>query len=58
MKSVCSLCGRVHGSDWARAVGRFGPSDRVTYRAVSDGQLRSTRTEAENDECAKRAGIG
>lgn len=54
MKAACRTCGRAHGSDWARAVGRFGPAERVSYVAVSGGPQRPTRAAAENDECATR----
>ena len=48
----CSVCGRVHQSDDAYAVGRFAPGP-VQYRGRFErAPLRATRAEAVDDMCA------
>ena len=47
----CSVCGRVHQSDDAYAVGRFGAGP-VQYRGRFErAPLRATRAEAVDDLC-------
>lgn len=52
----CPACAHIHGSDYARAVGRFRPEGPTGYRARSGGLLRATRAEAEADACRQRSG--
>lgn len=50
---VCPDCGYIHTSTDARAVGRF--TSTPTYVAATAGTpARSTREQAESDECAGR----
>lgn len=51
---TCSACGFVHGSNWARAVDRFGGAPGYVA-AGAPTPVRATRAEAEADECAWRA---
>ena len=45
---ICAHCGRVHPSDAARAISRFG-TRRGFRAAVPDAPIRPTRAEAERD---------
>lgn len=47
----CSRCGRIHGSDAARAVNRFSGTP-MFVAAHAPTAARATRVEAEADECA------
>ena len=47
---TCADCGRVHPSDAARAISRFG-TRRGFRAAVPDAPIRPTRAEAERDWC-------
>ena len=50
---ACPLCGYVHSSDDAQAVGRFLATP-TTFIAKHGCVPRRTREEAESDECAWR----
>ena len=56
MKPACPICDTIHGSDIARAVGRFDPTRPTMYVAsnIPDPPLRATRAEAEADACLER----
>lgn len=54
MTPPCPVCTFVHASDMARAVGRFRHEGPTGYRARSGGPLRTTRADAEADECMSR----
>jgi hypothetical protein len=48
---TCANCDTIHGSDAARAVGRFNPEGVTGYQSRLGGPVRSTRTEAVTDYC-------
>ena len=48
---TCPACRTIHGSDAARAVGRFAPGGAQGYRSRLGGPLRVTREEAVEDTC-------
>ena len=50
---VCHLCGYVHASDAARRMNRFSAGKKI-YVAKHGNIQRSTRVEAEKDECSWR----
>lgn len=53
MKPACGACGRIHTSSDAVAVGRFRAQGPIGYRAANaETPIRSTRAEAEADECS------
>ena len=52
MKQPCEICGRVHCSDWARAVDRFNRYGVSGYMAlIPNPTFRETREEAIQDAC-------
>ncbi|WP_169165130.1 hypothetical protein [Cellulomonas taurus] len=52
----CPRCGRTHHAGYARAVGLFGPSEGIRYRAhYPDAPERRTRAEAVQDMCDRYA---
>lgn len=53
---TCPFCRTIHGSDAARAIGRFRPGGPLGFRSSLGGPLRSSRSEAVADLCAARTG--
>lgn len=50
---TCPACDYIHSP--VMAVGKFTPRGPIGYRALfPDAPIRSTRVEAEADECARR----
>ena len=55
MNPTCLICGHIHASDDAKALGRFTPDGPTVYRASYDGApIRTTRAEVEADACRHR----
>lgn len=56
---ICPACDQIHTGTYALARHRFGPPDKVRYRArtAPDAPERMTRAEAAADECAWRAHV-